>query len=287
MAFMIDYGDDWRLGYVDVCSRMLHWGRPRDSRVGQVMEIRDFMFTLSSTALDIPLGVGRNVPLKLAAAEAIQLCGGHGLPDLTEAVSSKIAEYVRDSDGTVHGNYGARIGWQIVDVVNKLQADPNSRQAVIQLWDKTLDSAFRVPMPKDIPCTLTMTFGTDIEGRLEMSVVMRSNDVWLGLPFDVFQFRQLQRTVANCLGWPVGEYCHHAVSMHAYEKNTAQIRGLQVEDGWTPMRMAGAALPTGLHPRQAADLMNTMFGILTGVPQKDPSNQWYQSQLMEAYASMG
>lgn len=283
MAFMIDYGDDWRLGYVDACSRMLHWGHVRESRIGTVYEIRDFMFTLSPNALDLPLGVNRKAPLKLAAAEAIQLCGGHGLPELTEAVSSKIAEYVRDSDGTVHGNYGARIGCQIIDVVNKLQADPNSRQAVIQIWEWQKDSQHRVPMPKDIPCTLVLTFGTDIDGRVTLSVVMRSNDVWLGLPFDVFQFRQLQRTVANCLDRQIGEYCHHAVSMHAYDKNTAQIRGLFVDETWRD----SAPLPDGLFPRQAADLRRTMFSILTGEPQKNASNAWYQEQLMEAYESMG
>lgn len=284
MAFLIDYSTDWRFGYIDICKRVLGDGEQRDSRIGLVSEVRDFMFTLQPEALDLPLGVGRNLPPRLAAAEAIQLCGGMGLPTLTEAVSSQIASYVRDPDGTVHGNYGARIGHQIVDVVNKLQADPNTRQAVIQIWEKEKDSQHRVPMPRDIPCTLVITFGTEFGGRLTMSVVMRSNDVWLGLPFDVFQFRQLHRTVANCLGRDVGEYTHHAVSMHAYDKNTAQIKGLKFVPSWEEQ---GRTLPTGLHPTQAAGLLQCMFSILTGEPQKNDSNRWYQDMLKDAYASLG
>lgn len=282
MAFMIDYGDDWRVGYVDVCNRVLMNGDVRTSRAGYVSEVRDYMFTLDPAADDVPLAVNRKVTMALAAAEAIQLCGGIGLPALTEAVSSQIANFVRDPDGTVHGNYGSRIGLQIIDVVNKLQADPHTRQAVIQIWEKEKDSPFRTPMPKDMPCTLVITFGVSSDGRLTMSVVMRSNDVWLGLPFDVFQFRQLQRTVANCLRRQVGQYCHHAVSMHAYDRNTAQIRALEVLDVVPP-----SGLPTGLHPKQAADLAGCTMRILTGEPQDNESNQWYQKILKDAYATLG
>lgn len=283
MAFVIDYSDSWRAGYMDLCSRVLRKGEIRESRIGPVAEVRDFVFVLGPQSIDFPIGVNRNAPVALAAAEAIQLCGGHGLPDLTEAVSSKIADFVRDPDGTVHGNYGSRIGLQVVDVVDKLQADPNTRQAVIQIWDKDKDSRHRVPMPKDIPCTIAITFGTSADGSLTMSVVMRSNDVWLGLPFDVFQFRQLQRTVANCLSWDIGEYTHHSISMHAYDRNTAQIRGLKFDRSW----IDPDDLPNGLFPSQAAGLMHCMFSILTGEPQKNDSNAWYQQMLGEAYASLG
>lgn len=283
MAFMINYGADWRDGYVDLCQRVMMRGEMRNSRDGYTSEIRDFVFTLDPDALDLPLGVNRNVPMELAAAEAIQLCGGIGLPALTEAASSKIAAFVRDPDGTVHGNYGSRVGLQIMDVIDKLRADPFTRQAVIQVWAKEKDSQYRQPMPKDIPCTLTITFGTEVNRRLTMSVVMRSNDVWLGLPFDVFQFRQLQRTIANCLDWDIGQYCHHAVSMHAYDRNTAQIRSLKYDKDWSGAR----ALPNGLHPGYAADLPGCVMRILTGSPQDNYSNQWYQNTLKDAYASMG
>ena len=193
MAYMIDYEDDWREGYVDLVQKVARAGRVRTSRVGVTMEIRDYMFTLAPEALDLPLGVGRKLHTPLAAAEAIQLCAGVGMPRLTEAAAKDVASFVRDPDGTVHGNYGERVDMQIVDVVDKLKAAPDSRQAVIQIWDKNLDGQFRDPMPRDIPCTLTITFGITGDAMLTMSVSMRSSDVWLGIPYDVFQFRQLQR----------------------------------------------------------------------------------------------
>jgi thymidylate synthase len=282
MARIRDYDNDWREGYIDVCLYVAQDGEVRDSRAGMTMEIRDFMFTLSPDAIDLPLGTGRKINTGLAAAEAIQLSGGVGMPELTEAVSKQVAEFVRDPDGTVHGNYGARMQLQIIDVVNKLQADPMSRQAIIQVWDKNIDSMYRKPMPKDIPCTLAMMFGIDPQGRVLLSVIMRSNDVWLGLPYDVFQFRQLQSTVSNLLHRERGQYTHHAVSMHAYDKNLGQIGSLALKPNWYQPALWG---PNGLHAKQAADLPACAERVLLGEDCGSFSHEWYHTALGEAYAT--
>lgn len=280
MAVVIDYGDDWRFGYVDLVKRLAnHPENVVDSRNGMTYEISDLVFQLGPDAIDIPLGVGRAPSLALAAAEAIQLCAGVGMPELTEAVSSKVAMYVRDSDGTVHGNYGERVDMQIVDVVDKLRADPNSRQAVIQIWDKYLDSEHRTPMPRDIPCTVAIGFLVR-GGRLNTSVVMRSNDAWLGTPYDVFQFRQLQRTIARQVGRDVGTYTHHAISMHLYDKDLAKARALKVDPNWT----CPAGLPDGLYAPRAASLPSAMVNCLVGDPDKmNASHLWYHQHLANAY----
>lgn len=287
MAFMIDYGDDWRAGYVDLCERVVRYGTPKDSRVGYVHEMRDFMFTLDGgDTNDLPYAVGRKVTVALAAAEAIQLCCGVGMPDLTEAVSSQIASFVRDPDGTVHGNYGARVDWQLADIIDKLTLNPNDRQAVIQIWNKMSDSRVRRPMPKDIPCTLVIVFSIE-DDELFMSVMMRSNDVWLGVPYDVFQFRQMQRTVAYLLGVGVGQYTHHAVSMHAYERNHAEIAGLSVNQWWTRDDLKGG-IPTGIEIPDVRDADAVFHGILAGsVPLLENSltNRWYNQFLKDAYAT--
>jgi hypothetical protein len=279
MAYMTDYGDDWRSGYMSVVRRVERfYDTLTASRAGDVREIDDFVFTLAPGAIDLPLGVGRKINTNLAAAEALQLCAGVELPRLTEAVAAQVAGYVREDDGTVHGNYGGRVSLQIADVVNKLDADPTSRQAVIQIWNKNLDSEYRQPMPKDIPCTIALTFRVRDE-LLLLSVVMRSSDVWLGMPFDVFQFRQLQRTVAHLLGYDIGEYCHHSISMHLYEKDLERARSLTFDDEW---KLADP-LPEGIFATTALALPSTAFSILNGVNLKSRSHQWYHTRLGAAW----
>lgn len=162
----------------------------------------------------LPLGVRPNLSTKVAAVEAIQLIGGFAAPGLMVAASPKFAEF-REPDGQFWGAYGARIGHQISNVVDKLQRDEDTRQAVVTLWDPLRDNQ---PGKKDYPCTIAIQF--EVHGfHLNMTVTMRSNDAWLGLPYDMFQFSQLQQTVANVLNKTPGLYRHVAWSMHLYQHN--------------------------------------------------------------------
>ena len=48
---------------------------------------------------------------------------------------------------------------------------------------------------------------------------MRSNDVWMGFPYDVFQFTCMQILMSMELGVEIGTYTHIAGSLHLYERN--------------------------------------------------------------------
>ena len=52
---------------------------------------------------------------------------------------------------------------------------------------------------------------------------MRSNDAWLGLPYDVFCNTQLLKLIADILGVIPGSYTHNVGSMHFYERNFEKI----------------------------------------------------------------
>jgi thymidylate synthase len=194
-------------------------------------EVRDLV--IETTALDaLPIGVGRQLNTKIGAVEALQLIGAFSDPDLVVRASPNFAAFfdtTEDDCGgkhkVFHGAYGNRIGDQMSDVVVKLRADSDSRQAVITLWDPHRDH-WRNPPRRDYPCTVALTFGIR-HGELDCSVLMRSNDVWLGLAYDAFQFTQLQWTIAHLLGIRAGLYTHHAVSMHMYDADLDKVKLLR------------------------------------------------------------
>ena len=66
-----------------------------------------------------------------------------------------------------------------------------------------------------MPCTLGYRFLIR-QGRLEMHTSMRSQDLWLGFPYDIFATTLLQELMAGWLGVEVGEYHHHVDSLHLY-----------------------------------------------------------------------
>ncbi len=123
-------------------------------------------------------------------------------------------------DGRLQGAYGPRMRrWagyldQLDQVRQLMIRDPDSRQGVIQLFDPVRDTRG----PRDVPCTLGYRFFLR-SGRLHMYTTMRSQDLWLGFPYDVFAATVLQELMAGWLGAELGEYHHHVDSLHLYAEH--------------------------------------------------------------------
>jgi thymidylate synthase len=119
-----------------------------------------------------------------------------------------------DENGEVNSNYGWQ--WQregqLDKVIEKLKSNPNTRHAAISIYDGKEINKYS----KDTPCTYAVQF-TIIDEKLNMSVYMRSNDLWFGFCNDQYQFSMLQQRVATELGIEVGWYYHHAHNMHLYK----------------------------------------------------------------------
>jgi thymidylate synthase len=108
---------------------------------------------------------------------------------------------------------------------------------------------------KDIPCTCTLQFFVRNE-LLELVTYMRSNDVYLGLPHDVFAFTMLQEIVATTLGIDVGSYRHAVGSLHLYDDDRPQALEF-LREGWQSTQKPMPAMPRG-DPRPSIQVMLTL-----------------------------
>jgi thymidylate synthase len=68
---------------------------------------------------------------------------------------------------------------------------------------------------RDIPCTLGYRFYVR-DTRLHMHTTMRSQDTWLGLPYDLFATTTVMELMAGWLDVDLGGYHHHVDSLHLY-----------------------------------------------------------------------
>ena len=118
-----------------------------------------------------------------------------------------------DTDDNVNSNYGWQ--WkrndQLKHVIRLLKDDPETRQAAISIYDAKEWDKYTY----DTPCTYAVQF-TVLNHKLNMSVVMRSNDLWYGFCNDQYQFSNLQMLVADETGYDVGTYYHFAHNLHLY-----------------------------------------------------------------------
>tara|TARA_A100001515_G_scaffold50327_1_gene39720 strand:+ start:404 stop:1045 length:642 start_codon:yes stop_codon:yes gene_type:complete len=118
-----------------------------------------------------------------------------------------------DAAGKVNSNYGWQWGRnnQIDYVVDLLKNNKDTRQAAISIYDAKEHDCYS----KDTPCTYAVQF-TILHGRLNMCVVMRSNDLWYGFCNDQYCFSKLQEMISLELGIETGTYYHFAHNMHLY-----------------------------------------------------------------------
>lgn len=173
-----------------------------------------------SNPLTFPLDVlGREFRDVIGVLEALSLVGQFSIPEMFTDRVKKFAEFT--DAGVFHGSYGARVAGRLGDLVSLLERDPDTRQAVLSIYDSRSDLG---AAKKDIPCTLSLHFlrraGSPGErSSLEMRATMRSNDIWLGTPYDFIQFAILQASIAQAVGAVPSTYVHSAGSLHLYDRD--------------------------------------------------------------------
>lgn len=181
------------------------------------------------------------------------LCWSLSGSDLVDRISYYIPWYKKnyDSGESVQDAYGKRLfNWdgvnQVRNVITRLEDQPSSRKAVIQIFSKNdLQKTVTEGISSSPPCTCTLQFLLRGPGAGELSLYtyMRSNDWLWGLPHDVFCFTMLQEIVARSVGAEVGTYKHMVGSLHIYEKRLEKV-GDFLDEGWQSTDRAMPAMPS-------------------------------------------
>lgn len=191
-----------------------------DSRDGDVAgEIINATTVIEDPTRCIMMNKIRKMPMRYAIGEMLWYMSGKN--DLCEIQKYTSAwDRMSDDGETVNSNYGYCIkhkyGFDQWEYVKSMLVDnPGSRQAVIHI--KTADDK----QSNDVNCTVCLQFFVR-EGKLYMTTYMRSNDIWLGFPYDVFQFAAMQVLLSMELGLELGTYTHIAGSLHLYKRNVVE-----------------------------------------------------------------
>lgn len=197
---------EW-LKTVEQCMR---WGQIVAPRGKKIKELLGYQTSIS---MEFPiLSIQeRKLGYKFMAAEAAWILSGDNRVKTIAPYSKAISSF-SDDGYFYHGAYGPMIRDQLHYVIDALNSDPDTRQAVLTIWRPN-------PRPsKDIPCTVSIQFLIR-NGMLHVVDTMRSSDLWLGWPYDVFNFSMLARyVICHLKDKPfLGLLLLQAGSMHIYE----------------------------------------------------------------------
>lgn len=242
---MKDFSEIW----LDALDRTLHHGivvSPR-GKVTKEIPQRTIEVNMQKPVLRVPK---RELNYKFMAAEAFWILSGDDTVAGIAKYNSRIIEF-SDDGVRFFGAYGPKIVAQLPYVVAKLNEDPMSRQAGLTIWREN------PPATKDVPCTVAIFASIRDSGptelvseygtKLHLHVFMRSSDLWLGVPYDVFNFSMLSHYICALLNKTrltadyvtPGTLYLTAASSHLYQTNwdvavTCLTSGHPLPQGLTP-----------------------------------------------------
>ncbi|QOC57537.1 hypothetical protein [Enterococcus phage TJE4] len=190
-------------------------------RVAGTTELNNVSFTLENINENL-LTIRENFSLSYYLGEGIWYGAGSNSMEFISRFG-KIWEKLSDDGVTNESAYGyilkKKYGFdQIEKMVELLSKDPNSRRAVMNINFARKN----VIETNDEQCTIALQLLLR-DGELNMTGIMRSNDLWTGTPYDIFYFTEIQKYIANRLGVQYGTYTHFVTSLHIYDRDKTKV----------------------------------------------------------------
>lgn len=188
---------------------------PRGINIKEVIGTQIHVTDLRNNIMVHPL---RDLNYRFMVAEWLWIQAGRSDVNSIAKYNKNIANF-SDNGSDFEGAYGPRLMRQWGWVIDALKKDPDTRQAVMTIFTPNPEPS------KDIPCTLSLQV-LERHGRLNGIVTMRSNDLWLGLPHDFFNFSQIVNGLAGEIGAEPGSMTLQAGSSHIYERDFLKVEAL-------------------------------------------------------------
>lgn len=107
---------------------------------------------------------------------------------------------------------------QIALVMKQIKTDPNSRRILFSAWNPSDVAAMALP-----PCHVSAQF-TVSSGELSCLMFQRSNDLGLGIPFNIASYSLLTVLLAHACGLKPGEFIHTMGDCHVYLNHVTALK---------------------------------------------------------------
>ena len=205
--------------YCEMMVLMKNCGKEENSRNGRVLSLPEpLLVAVTTPTMRVNTDLTRRCNPFFHVMEFVWMMAGSQDPDWISQFNKRFTEYADQDTNLIHGAYGHR--WiyhyhsnQIAKVTEMLRANPETRRAVIAMWDAEVDLGTE---HNDLPCN-THIYLRVYQGKLDMTVCNRSNDVIWGMTgANAVHMTMLQEMIANSLGVPVGVYRVFSNNSHVY-----------------------------------------------------------------------
>lgn len=107
---------------------------------------------------------------------------------------------------------------QLADLISGIKKDPFGRRHILTAWNPGELSEMALP-----PCHILAQFYVNSKNELSCQMYQRSNDMFLGCPFNIASYSLLTHMIAQVCGLGVGEFVHTTGDAHIYLNHIDQV----------------------------------------------------------------
>lgn len=254
--------------YHDALRSILTNGIPSDDRTGTGTLSTFGMQMRFSLADGFPLVTTKKLHLRSIIHELLWFLAGDTNIGYLKANGVSIWDEWADEDGDLGPVYGAQ--WrrfptlvpagiaedgtrlftagardQIVDLVNLIRTQPDSRRMIVSAWNPGDIGKMALP-----PCH-TLWQVRVLGGKLHLQLYQRSADMFLGVPFNIASYSLLLQMLAHVTGYEAGDFVHSIGDAHIYKNHMDQVA--------TQLARSPKPLPRMLIKRQVSDLLDFRY----------------------------
>lgn len=211
--------------YVELINSLSQKGKEIVKEGRKIKELYPCVIKITNPKEGILVVKGRPYSPAFAIAEAIWNLAGDS-DDWLCRYNPIYKKYF--TDGKLKAGYGNRIfNWdkttnQFELVANRLKNEPQTEHANIIIFNPSYD----LIKPKFVPCITKLKFRIR-SNKLHMSSFMRSQDMWLGFPYDINLLLTLFQLMAVQLNMEMGDYFHYCDNIRLYEADYEQANKIE------------------------------------------------------------
>jgi dihydrofolate reductase/thymidylate synthase len=120
---------------------------------------------------------------------------------------------------TMHDDYTGHGVDQLMNVINDINNNPNSRRIIMCAWNPKDLNLMALP-----PCHVLCQFYIENNDKLSLQMYQRSADMGLGVPFNIASYALLLNMVAQVTNKKVGNYIHTIGDAHVYKNHVEALQ---------------------------------------------------------------
>mgnify|MGYP000742774641 FL=1 len=184
-----------------------------------------------------PMVTTKKLHLKSIVYELLWFLKGDTNIKYLNANGVKIWDEWADSNGDLGPVYGFQWrNWnnngidQIVDVIEALKSNPNSRRMLVTAWNPGVLPNTNKSFEENVangkaalpPCHAFFQFYVH-NNKLSCQLYQRSADIFLGVPFNIASYALLTEMIAHVCGYESGDFIHTFGDAHIYNNHIDQL----------------------------------------------------------------